>query len=989
MAAGRNIKGITIEIDGDATKLTKALKESENTIRSNANQLKDVNNLLKLDPGNTELLTQKYNALTREIEGTKDKLQILKEAQSQMVSEGKVGTEEYDVLQREIVETEQKLKGLTDEYKNFGSVQAQQVAAAGEKMKDFGGKMSDVGSTMTKNVTVPIVGLAGAAIKTAADFDSSMSKVAAISGATGSDFEALRNKAREMGETTKYTASDAAEAMNYMAMAGWKTSDMLAGIQYIMNLAAASGEDLGTTSDIVTDALTAFGLTAADSGHFADILATAAANANTNVGMMGASFKYVAPVAGAMGYKAEDVAIALGLMANSGIKADMAGSSLRNMLTNMANPTDAMAIAMDRLGLSLDDGQGHMYSLQEIMGQLRQGMTEINMPLDEYNKKMDELDAALEDGTIKQKDYDAALEELNLQAFGAEGAEKARAAAMLGGKRAMAALLAISEAAPADYQNLTDAIYNCEGATQKMADTMMDNAEGQWQILISKLQELAISFGDILMPVVREAIEYLQQLADKFNSLDDDTKEMIVKIGLIVAAAGPLLLIGGKLITGVGSLLTLAPKLVGGITSIGGAISKIGGGASTAASSVSSLGSAAGSASGGVSSAAGAVGSLTKNALGFIALGAGILLACAGLALLAQSAIALSEAGPGAVAALVALVATIALFAAGAAALAPALTAGAVGLVAFGAAVALVGVGVLAACAGLTLLAGQLPTIVEYGGQAAIAIAQLGAALVVFAAGCTSASGGLTLLAAGLVMAAGGLTTATVAMVAFTAAALALTVGLVALTAGTTALAVAIGVLAAAILALGVSIKTTTTLIIESFRMVKKEVEATFNGLVSLVEKVLGNIESKFKTKFEGIKTFISGVVDFLKKAFNFEWKLPDIKLPHFKIDGKLSLDPPSMPKISVDWYQKAMDKGMILNSPTIFGAAGGKLLGGGEAGSEAVVGTSSLQSMITGAVAAAGVQGDIIIPVSIGTHRLETVVVEAEQINNYRSGGR
>ena len=202
--------------------------------------------------------------------------------------------------------------------------------------------MSAAGGKLTMGVTTPIVALGAKAVKTAADFESSMSEVSAISGATGEDLQKLESLAKKMGETTRFSASEAAEALKYMAMAGWKTEDMLNGLEGIMNLSAASGENLGATSDIVTDALTAFGLSAADSGHFADLLAKASSNANTNVSMMGETFKYVAPVAGALGYSAEDVALAVGLMANSGIKASQAGTSLRASMTNLAKPTKEM-----------------------------------------------------------------------------------------------------------------------------------------------------------------------------------------------------------------------------------------------------------------------------------------------------------------------------------------------------------------------------------------------------------------------------------------------------------------------------------------------------------------------------------------------------------------------------------------------------------------------------------------------------------------------
>ena len=197
-------------------------------------------------------------------------------------------------------------------------------------------------------------------IKVGAGFDTAMANVAAISGASGDSLDALRDKAKEMGATTKFSASEAADAFGYMAMAGWKTEDMLAGIDGIMNLAAASGEDLATTSDIVTDALTAFGLSAEDAGHFADILAAASSNANTNVSMMGETFKYVAPLAGALGYSAEDVAVAVGLMANSGIKAGQAGTALRAALSNLFSPSDKVAQNMESLGISMTDSEGNV-----------------------------------------------------------------------------------------------------------------------------------------------------------------------------------------------------------------------------------------------------------------------------------------------------------------------------------------------------------------------------------------------------------------------------------------------------------------------------------------------------------------------------------------------------------------------------------------------------------------------------------------------------
>lgn len=259
------IQGITVEIGGDTTKLSKALESVNKSIKGTQSGLKDVNKLLKLDPSNTELVVQKQKMLKDAIEATKEKLATLKTAAQQaneQLANGEITQQQYDALQREIVETEQNLRSLQDQAATTNATLAK-IDEAGEKLQNIGSSVENVGKKFLP-VTAAVTGLGTAAVKTAADFDSEMSKVSAISGATGDDFDQLRAKAREMGAKTKFSASEAASAMEYMAMAGWKTGDMLNGIEGIMNLAAASGEDLATTSDIVTDALTAFGLSAAD-----------------------------------------------------------------------------------------------------------------------------------------------------------------------------------------------------------------------------------------------------------------------------------------------------------------------------------------------------------------------------------------------------------------------------------------------------------------------------------------------------------------------------------------------------------------------------------------------------------------------------------------------------------------------------------------------------------------------------------------------------
>ena len=406
-----------------------------------------------------------------------------------------------------------------------------------------------------------------------------MSKVKAISGATGKDFDDLRGKAREMGSKTKYSATEAGQGFEYMAMAGWGTKDMLKGIKPVLDLAAASGEDLGKTSDIVTDALTAFGLEAKDAGHFADVLAKTSTKANTNVSMMGESFKYVAPVAGSMGYKVEDVSLALGVMANAGIKASSAGTSLRTLMTNMAKPTDAMKGAMDKLGVSLTDSNGNMKSFKQVMDDLRKGFGNLKLEPEKVKAELSKLDSQLKSGAISQADYDKAQQGLMKSAFGAEGALKAEAAATLAGKTGMSGLMAIVSASDEDYNELAKSIGNADGAAGKMAKTMQDNNAGAFTILKSAMSEAAIAINDRLAPTVKSAIKFIQGLVDKFNSLPKGMQETIIKIAALIAAIGPLTLVGGTLLKSIGGVMSALPgimgtlpKLVGLITSTGGAI---------------------------------------------------------------------------------------------------------------------------------------------------------------------------------------------------------------------------------------------------------------------------------------------------------------------------------------------------------------------------------------------------------------------------------
>lgn len=438
------------------------------------------------------------------------------------------------------LDTSKFSKGFASAYNDL-KVFGDKSATAGQKFKGFSSALNTVGSGLAKGVTLPLLGVGTAAVKVASSFDSAMSEVKAISGATGTQFTQLRDKAIEMGAKTKFSATESAEAFKYMAMAGWDTKDMLNSISGVMNLAAASGEDLGTVSDIVTDAMTAFGLAAdgttkvlkngynvevSNAEHFSDVLAEASSRSNTNVSLMGATFKYVAPIAGAMGYSIEDTAVAIGLMANAGIKGEQAGTALRSTITRLVKPTKESGTAMDELGISVTNSDGSMKSLDDVLRQVRSSMSGLT-----------------ED-------------------------QKASYAAMLAGQEGMSGLLAIVNASDEDYQKLSESIQNCTGASQEMADTMQDNLGGAVTLLKSALESAGITIGERLTPYIRELAEWITGLVEKFNSLSDSQQDLIVKIGLILTAIAPVMLIGSK-------VFSLLSSVIGIITTVGSALSTV------------------------------------------------------------------------------------------------------------------------------------------------------------------------------------------------------------------------------------------------------------------------------------------------------------------------------------------------------------------------------------------------------------------------------
>lgn len=481
------INKTTSEISKYKGELVKLESEQDNVTNSTNDENSALNTLkgtIKEQEAELKTLKSKYADLALE--------------QGEDSASAKELANDIDKLSTELQDNKTKLNSAEKAADNFDNSlddlgeDADSVSSGG--LTTFGVALGNLAANVISDAIQKMKELVKETIKVGTNFDTSMSKVAAVSGASGDELTTLKNKAKEMGASTKFTASEAADAFNYMAMAGWKTEDMIDGIDGVLSLAAASGSDLATTSDIVTDALTAMGYGAKDAGKLADVMAAASSNANTNVEMMGETFKYAAPVVGAMGYSMEDTAKQIGLMANAGIKGGQAGSSLRAILSRLAAPPKEAATAMKALGISLTDSEGNMKSLDEVMGDLRKAFSGLS--------------------ETQQTQYAKAI----------------------AGTTAMSGLLAIVNAAPADVDKLSEAIDNSNGAAKDMADTMMDNLGGDLTTLGSKFEGVQLEIYEKFEPALRSAIDVLDVLLDAVDFVVDHSTEFIAALGAMAAA---------------------------------------------------------------------------------------------------------------------------------------------------------------------------------------------------------------------------------------------------------------------------------------------------------------------------------------------------------------------------------------------------------------------------------------------------------------------
>ncbi|MFJ7951524.1 phage tail tape measure protein [Lysinibacillus sp. NPDC096418] len=489
-------------------------------------------------------MSQKQDILTRSFDAAGIKLQEQRRRYDELVASG-TATEaqierqanavnqaqtQYNRLERELAEVTEQLRIQSSQWTQAG----QRMQEVGSKLTAVGNSMKQIGQNMSMYVTAPLAAMGAGIVKIGMDFDSQMSKVSAVSGATGADFDALRGKAQELGASTKFTATQVAEGMEYLALAGYDTNQILSATGGVLNLAAAGAMDLGNASDILTDVMSAFGMKAKESGHAADVFAYAQANANTNVEQMGEAMKYVAPMANQMGWSLEETSAAMMKLADNGLKGSIAGQAFASSLGRLAKPTKQMRKTMDELGLSFFDAEGNMKSLPDIVGH---------------------LETNFEGLTMQQKS--AAITTL----FGAEAYKH------------WAILLESGSDTLAQY---TKELEGSDGTAQRMADTMNDNLAGSVLMLKSALEGLAIQFSDLIKNDLRAFAEWLTKMTGKFAELSDGTKKTILGVGALAAAIGPVLLIGGALISSVGTIVTAFGSLALHLGIAGGATTAFG-----------------------------------------------------------------------------------------------------------------------------------------------------------------------------------------------------------------------------------------------------------------------------------------------------------------------------------------------------------------------------------------------------------------------------
>ena len=525
-----NLKGITIEFRGDTTDLDSALRKVDKETRGIDKEMDKVNKGLKFNPTSVDLWRQKQTLLKDKINETSERLKTLKDAQKKMDADKSVdkNSKEYRELQREIITTESKLKNFKNQLKAIGNVK---LRALGERFKAIGSKMTAVGKGLSTYVTAPLVGVGAASVKAGMDFDTAMSQVAATSGKTVNEIGELRDFAKDMGSTTAFSATQAAEGLNYMALAGYDAETSMSMLPTVLNLASAGAMELGAASDMVTDAQTALGLSIDDTTTLVDQMAQTSSKSNTSVSQLGEAILKIGPTARNIAGGTQELNQVLGLLADNGIKGSEAGTHLRNILLSLN--TEKVKDAFHEMGVEIYDAEGNMRSLSDIFPELSTAMGDLT------------------------------------------NEEKTGMLAKLFNKTDLSAVNSLLGTSAERWEELGLAIEDSGGAAQQMADTQLDNMQGSLTLLKSALEGAGIAISDVLAPYIRQLADFANMLVTKFNELSPATQKIIVAIGAIVAALGPLLVIGGMVMTAIGTILPMLPTIGGVLAGLASPVAAI------------------------------------------------------------------------------------------------------------------------------------------------------------------------------------------------------------------------------------------------------------------------------------------------------------------------------------------------------------------------------------------------------------------------------
>lgn len=516
-------RGITIEINGDVTKLDKSLSAVNSTLKTTSAGLKDIDKLLKLDPSNTELLAQKQEYLAKAIEGTKEKLDREKQALEQMKNtEGfDRSSEQAKALERQIVADEEALKSLQKETKNLPTAfQASmkeagaKVSEVGEKIGEVGDKVKDAGKKLTTHVTLPLAAVGAAGVKSFAEVDKTMQLTNKTMGNTQEEADLLNRAMKDAAANSTFGMKDAAEATLNFARAGLDAEQAAAALAPSMNLAAGEGGNLDTVSAGLTATINGFHGSFDEAGHYADVFAAACNNSALDVDSLSNAMSVAAPIFSAAGYAVDDAALYMGVMANNGIEADKAANSLKTGIAKLVSPAKEGAEMMEKLGISVTNSDGSMKDSVQVQQELHDAFANLSE------------------------------------------SEQIAAASAIFGKNQMAPWLALINTAPEDVGLLNDSLQNCAGTTDEMATAMMSGFGGSLESLKSSIDVLVTSIGEALAPTVQKVADFIQNLVDKFNALTPEQQQTIVTIGLVVAAIGPLLMILGTVMSTVKTITT-------------------------------------------------------------------------------------------------------------------------------------------------------------------------------------------------------------------------------------------------------------------------------------------------------------------------------------------------------------------------------------------------------------------------------------------------